>query len=156
MPAGRGAFSMRPGQVSAANAEPGRRERGERGSLYEIPITLPLRLSRKPMRRVAPQHPTEARTLFLSPRRTLRIGAPHVGHRHAGARPRLLRGGNRLRLRLRTSLSFDAFPSHEAVSASCKMLLRNTTMIFDYSLAALVSAGLLFYLTYALLRPERF
>ena len=31
-----------------------------------------------------------------------------------------------------------------------------TTMIFDYSLAGLVSLGLLFYLTYALLRPERF
>jgi K+-transporting ATPase KdpF subunit len=30
------------------------------------------------------------------------------------------------------------------------------TMIFDYSLAALISAGLLIYLTYALLRPERF
>ena len=29
-------------------------------------------------------------------------------------------------------------------------------MIFDYSLAGIVSAGLLFYLTYALLRPERF
>ena len=29
-------------------------------------------------------------------------------------------------------------------------------MIFDYSLAGLVSAGLLFYLTYGLLRPERF
>jgi K+-transporting ATPase KdpF subunit len=29
-------------------------------------------------------------------------------------------------------------------------------MIFDYSLAAVVSIGLLFYLTYALLRPERF
>ena len=29
-------------------------------------------------------------------------------------------------------------------------------MIFDYSLAAVVSSGLLFYLTYALLRPERF
>ena len=29
-------------------------------------------------------------------------------------------------------------------------------MIFDYSLAALVIAGLLFYLTYALLRPEWF
>jgi K+-transporting ATPase KdpF subunit len=29
-------------------------------------------------------------------------------------------------------------------------------MIFDYSLAALVTAGLLFYLTYALLHPERF
>jgi K+-transporting ATPase KdpF subunit len=29
-------------------------------------------------------------------------------------------------------------------------------MIFDYSLAALVAAGLMIYLTYALLRPERF
>jgi K+-transporting ATPase KdpF subunit len=29
-------------------------------------------------------------------------------------------------------------------------------VILDYSLAALVTAGLLFYLTYALLRPERF
>ena len=29
-------------------------------------------------------------------------------------------------------------------------------MIFDYALAGIVSAGLPFYLTYALLRPERF
>jgi K+-transporting ATPase KdpF subunit len=29
-------------------------------------------------------------------------------------------------------------------------------MIFDYSLAALVTVGLLVYLTFALLRPERF
>ncbi|MGB3743085.1 MAG: K(+)-transporting ATPase subunit F [Xanthobacteraceae bacterium] len=29
-------------------------------------------------------------------------------------------------------------------------------MIFDYSLAALVTAGLLFYLVYALLKPELF
>jgi K+-transporting ATPase KdpF subunit len=29
-------------------------------------------------------------------------------------------------------------------------------MNFDYSLAALVTVGLLFYLTYALLKPERF
>ena len=29
-------------------------------------------------------------------------------------------------------------------------------MTFDYSLAALVTAGLMFYLTYALLKPERF
>jgi len=29
-------------------------------------------------------------------------------------------------------------------------------MTFDYSLAALVAAGLLVYLTFALLRPERF
>jgi K+-transporting ATPase KdpF subunit len=29
-------------------------------------------------------------------------------------------------------------------------------MIFDYSLAALVTVGLMIYLTYALLRPEQF
>jgi K+-transporting ATPase KdpF subunit len=29
-------------------------------------------------------------------------------------------------------------------------------MTFDYALAGLVSAGLLIYLTYALLRPEQF
>jgi K+-transporting ATPase KdpF subunit len=29
-------------------------------------------------------------------------------------------------------------------------------MVLDYSLAGMVTAGLLFYLTYALLRPERF
>ena len=29
-------------------------------------------------------------------------------------------------------------------------------MLFDYSLAALVTVGLMIYLTYALLRPERF
>jgi K+-transporting ATPase KdpF subunit len=29
-------------------------------------------------------------------------------------------------------------------------------MMFDYSLASLVTAGLLFYLTYALIKPERF
>ena len=29
-------------------------------------------------------------------------------------------------------------------------------MVFDYALAGIVSAGLLIYLTYALLRPERF
>jgi len=29
-------------------------------------------------------------------------------------------------------------------------------MVLDYSLAAIVTAGLLLYLTYALLRPERF
>jgi K+-transporting ATPase KdpF subunit len=29
-------------------------------------------------------------------------------------------------------------------------------MTVDYTLAAIVTAGLLFYLTYALLKPERF
>jgi K+-transporting ATPase KdpF subunit len=33
---------------------------------------------------------------------------------------------------------------------------RRTTMIFDYSLAALVTVGLMIYLTYALLKPEQF
>ena len=33
---------------------------------------------------------------------------------------------------------------------------KGDTMIFDYALAAVVTAGLLFYLTYALLKPERF
>jgi len=31
-----------------------------------------------------------------------------------------------------------------------------TSMTFDYSLAAIVTVGLLIYLTYVLLRPERF
>src|SRR6202795_1933290 len=44
-----------------------------------------------------------------------RIGAPHAGHRHAGPRPRLLRGGDRIHLRLRTTLDFDAFSSREPV-----------------------------------------
>jgi K+-transporting ATPase KdpF subunit len=44
-----------------------------------------------------------------------------------------------------------------ALDLSCpKTSQRNTAMMFDYALAGLVSAGLLFYLTYALLRPERF
>jgi K+-transporting ATPase KdpF subunit len=29
-------------------------------------------------------------------------------------------------------------------------------MLFDYALGALVTAGILFYLVYALIRPERF
>jgi K+-transporting ATPase KdpF subunit len=61
---------------------------------------------------------------------------------------------------------FDAFSSREPVPtpgsspracfARKRLFERRATMIFDYSLAAIVSAGLLFYLTYALLRPERF
>src|SRR4029077_18249154 len=57
-------------------------------------------------------------------------GASHAGHSHACPRRGLLRIVDRLRLRLRTAL-------------------RRTIMIFDYSLAGLVSAALLFYLTYA-------
>jgi K+-transporting ATPase KdpF subunit len=44
----------------------------------------------------------------------------------------------------------------DAFSRFARKRMRRTTMIFDYSLAGLVSLGLLFYLTYALLRPERF
>jgi K+-transporting ATPase KdpF subunit len=33
---------------------------------------------------------------------------------------------------------------------------KGAPMIFDYSLAALVTAGLMIYLVYALLKPERF
>jgi K+-transporting ATPase KdpF subunit len=65
---------------------------------------------------------------------------------------------------LRAALDFDAFSSREPVAIPDRVrdVLRSkrfegvTIMIFDYSLAGLVSAGLLFYLTYALLRPERF
>jgi len=34
--------------------------------------------------------------------------------------------------------------------------VRVMVMMFDYSLAGLVTVGLLVYLTYALLKPERF
>jgi K+-transporting ATPase KdpF subunit len=44
----------------------------------------------------------------------------------------------------------------EANRLPAKALSRRANMIFDYSLAGLVSLGLLFYLTYALLRPEQF
>ena len=37
-----------------------------------------------------------------------------------------------------------------------KQFKGNTAMMFDYALAGAVSLGLLFYLTYALLRPEPF
>src|SRR5215475_2993009 len=61
----------------------------------------------------------------------------HAGHPHAGHRPRLLRPVDRLLLRLRPAVT-------------------EASMTFDYSLAAAVTAALLIYLTYALLRPERF
>jgi len=37
-----------------------------------------------------------------------------------------------------------------------RRLWTERSMFFDYALAGLVTAGLLIYLTYALLRPERF
>jgi K+-transporting ATPase KdpF subunit len=64
-------------------------------------------------------------------------GISNVGPHHAGHRIWLLRPSCRLRLRVQSAL-------------------RGIPMIFDYALAGLVTAGLLFYLTYALLRPERF
>jgi K+-transporting ATPase KdpF subunit len=64
-------------------------------------------------------------------------GAFHDGHHHAGDRRRLLCRIDRLRLRLRPAVT-------------------GSVMIFDYSLAGLVTAGLLVYLVYALLKPERF
>jgi K+-transporting ATPase KdpF subunit len=59
------------------------------------------------------------------------------GRRHDGDRFRFFRAVDRLLLRLRPAL-------------------RETAMIFDYSLAGLVTAGLLVYLIYALLKPELF
>jgi K+-transporting ATPase KdpF subunit len=54
------------------------------------------------------------------------------------------------------ALVSDALSPREPAFASLESALGRTNMIFDYALAGLVSAGLLFYLTYALLRPERF
>jgi K+-transporting ATPase KdpF subunit len=55
---------------------------------------------------------------------------------------------------------FDAFSTANRKSTrkstSPENATEETTMIFDYSLAALVATGLMFYLTYALLKPERF
>lgn len=41
-------------------------------------------------------------------------------------------------------------------SATAVRRKRESHMTLDYTLAAIVSAGLLFYLTYALVRPEKF
>ena len=60
----------------------------------------------------------------------------HAGRRHDRHRFRFFRAVDRLRVRLRPPL-------------------RRQAMIFDYSLAAVVTAGLLIYLIYALLKPER-
>jgi K+-transporting ATPase KdpF subunit len=61
----------------------------------------------------------------------------HVGCRHAGDWVRVLRHLHRLCLRLRSAL-------------------RGSAMLFDYVLSGLVTAGLLVYLIYALLKPELF
>jgi len=57
---------------------------------------------------------------------------------------------------LMLALAFGFFAAAIAYSYACDRLEGETVMIFDYSLAAAVSVGLLVYLTYALLRPERF
>jgi K+-transporting ATPase KdpF subunit len=95
---------------------------------------------------------------------TLLKGSNHARRHSDSPRPCLLRAVDRLRLRLRPALTRD----------SAKLVLdhdrgwepvfgkdhadgfKETSMIFDYALAGLVTAGLLFYLTYALLRPEKF
>jgi len=40
--------------------------------------------------------------------------------------------------------------------AACDRLCGGRLMVLDYALGSLVTLGLLVYLTYALLRPERF
>jgi K+-transporting ATPase KdpF subunit len=52
-------------------------------------------------------------------------------------------------------LAFGFLRSRPATPSSANGFEENGS-IFDYSLAAVVAAGLLCYLLYALLRPERF
>ena len=61
----------------------------------------------------------------------------NVGPDPGGRRARRVRGVDRLRLRLRPTL-------------------RRLAMYFDYSLAGVVTVGLMIYLIFALLKPERF
>src|SRR5581483_5024709 len=61
----------------------------------------------------------------------------HAGRDHARHWPRLLRPHRRLRLRLRPPL-------------------RRSPMLVEYVLGGAVTAALLIYLVYALLRPEKF
>ena len=64
-------------------------------------------------------------------------GSDHVRPHLVGNGSGLVRPVDRLRLRLRLALT-------------------EIPMTLDYTLAAIVAAGLLFYLTYALVRPEKF
>ncbi len=48
------------------------------------------------------------------------------------------------------------FPSIGWLCNRLRPALRRKIMTLDYVLGALVTAGLLIYLTYALIRPERF
>ena len=54
------------------------------------------------------------------------------------------------------ALGLGFFALSVAYAYRLRPALRRLAMIFDYSLAGLVTAGLLVYLTYALLRPEKF
>lgn len=78
-----------------------------------------------------------SRLLRGSPLPRAQQGARDDGYPDAGPRLGLLRGRDCLHLCMRAAV-------------------RERCMIVDYSLAGLVSLGLLIYLTYALLRPERF
>ena len=83
-------------------------------------------------------NPSRPPVNLLAERELFRKGALHdVGPDPVGHRAHLLRGGDRLHVRLRPTLEEAA-------------------MIFDYSLAALVSVGITIYLVYALLKPEQF
>jgi K+-transporting ATPase KdpF subunit len=53
----------------------------------------------------------------------------------------------------RSPSSFSRFRSATSTAA---IGFEETAMTFDYTLASLVTAGLLFYLVYALLKPELF
>jgi K+-transporting ATPase KdpF subunit len=44
---------------------------------------------------------------------------------------------------------------HRFADKDMRQQMKRLPMIFDYSLAALVTAGLMIYLVYALLRPEQ-
>ena len=57
---------------------------------------------------------------------------------------------------LMLALGFGFFAACDRLHLRLRTAVRERTMIFDYALAGAVSFGLLFYLTYALLRPERF
>jgi K+-transporting ATPase KdpF subunit len=45
---------------------------------------------------------------------------------------------------------------YQSVTPSLAIGCEEARMIFDYTLASVVMLGLMVYLTYALLRPERF
>jgi len=54
------------------------------------------------------------------------------------------------------ALAIGFFAASIAYVYACEQLWGDRVMIFDYALAAFVTAGLLVYLIYALLKPELF